>query len=351
MLASAPQIKQITASAGEKQRLTGALLPAAPAVAAPDTGELFQPVATEAAVLPDGPASAVELTAVNPPANLIPRTQPETVHATAALAFSGVADSELDETALATIEFFMAAGDASSRAIQSRDALQGLLASVPCARLQAEFNPDTGSIDLHGHVPDAGLRTPLIEALKAQIGAGITINDAMLILPRPQCGALSGIATVGLPQSTDQFTNRRLLGADTQTRSYDYGSGAQLVLDLAAPDYDAFIYVDFFDADGQVIHLAPNDRVPLRLRKAGSTVQVGTEAAGEPYLDITIGPPYGQEIAAAFAASRRLYDGVRPMREPAVEYLDWLGQQVTRVRAQDPGFKGEWVYFFISTHE
>jgi hypothetical protein len=234
---------------------------------------------------------------------------------------------------------------------QVRDAMQTLLESVPCSRLQAQFNPETGSIELRGHVPEEGLRGPILAALQAQVGTGIRVDDAMLILPRPQCGALSGIGAVGLPQSTDQLTNPLLVGADAQERTYDYRQGDQMVLDLAAPDYDAYIYVDFFDANGDVIHLVPNDTVPLALHPAQSAMRIGAGDGGTPYLNITIGPPYGQEIAAAFAASAPLYDGVRPLSEPAEPYLDWMAGQVAAARAANPDFKGEWVYFFVSTAE
>ena len=62
-----------------------------------------------------------------------------------------------------------------------------------------------------------------------------------VLWPRQQCGALAGIADVGLPQSQDQNTNPRLIGADAQARAYDYATGQTLVLDLAAPDYDAYV--------------------------------------------------------------------------------------------------------------
>jgi hypothetical protein len=80
-------------------------------------------------------------------------------------------------------------------------------------------------------------------------------------------------------------------------------------------------------------------------------MRVGAPDAGEPFLNITIGPPYGQEIAAAFAASAPLYDGLRPLSEPADAYLAWLKTRVAEARARDPDFKGEWVYFFVSTRE
>ena len=280
-----------------------------------------------------------------------PAIPPPSEHFTAALAFSGGTEAQIDAASLATIQSFMRPGDIQTQTDQVRDAMQTLLESVPCSRLQAAFNPDTGSIELRGHVPDEGLRGPILAALQAQVGTGIKVEDSMLILPRPQCGALAGIGSIGLPQSTDQLTNPLLVGADAQERTYDYRQGDQMILDLAAPDYDAYIYVDFFDAQGDVIHLVPNDTVPLTLHPAQSAMRIGAGDAGTPYLNITIGPPYGQEIAAAFAASSPLYDGVRPLSEPAEPYLAWMAGQVAAARAADSDFKGEWVYFFVSTAE
>ncbi len=52
---------------------------------------------------------------------------------------------------------------------------------------------------------------------------------------------------------------------------------------------------------------------------------------------------------AAFAVTQPLSDEVRPIIEPAAEYLSWMQAQVARARSEDPNFKGEWVYFFITT--
>lgn len=267
---------------------------------------------------------------------------------TATLAWAG-SGAAIDPVSLKAIASFMRPGDAAAQADDVHDGLAGILASAPCSRLQAEFNPATGSLDLRGHIPEGALKGPLLAALQAQLGEGIKVNDAMVILPRPQCGALSGIADVGLPQSQDQLTNPRLIGRDAQARTFNYVAGQAMVLDLAAPDYDAYVYVDFFDAAGDVIHLVPNQTVPLKQRSAKSTMRVGAPESAEPFLHITIGPPYGQEIAAAFAASAPLYEGTRPLSEPAGPYLDWLKARVAEARAKDKDFKGEWVYFMVST--
>ena len=352
LAASAAPVAQIAATVAPVAQIAATVAPAAQinASAAPveqvrastPTAAPLTASAAPAQTLPDAAAART---------SVAPAIAPPSEHFTAALAFSGGAQAQIDAASLATIQSFMRPGDLQTQTDQVRDAMQTLLESVPCARLQAAFNPDTGSIELRGHVPDEGLRGPILAALQAQVGVGIMVTDSMLILPRPQCGALGGIGAMGLPQSTDQLTNPLLVGTDAQERTYNYTQGDQMILDLAAPDYDAYIYVDFFDANGNVIHLVPNETVPLTLRPAKSAMRIGAGEDGTPYLNITIGPPYGQEIAAAFAASAPLYDGVRPLSEPAEPYLAWMAGQVAAARAADPDFKGEWVYFFVSTAE
>ena len=270
----------------------------------------------------------------------------------AALAWSGSEDDTIEFTSLANIQAFMQPGDidlSDSNLGEVRDGISAILASVPCSRLHTTFIPETGQLELRGHVPEDALRGPILAALQEQVGDAIPISDQLLILPRPQCGALSGIADVGLPQSTEQLTNPRVIGADGFAQNYTYFDGQRLQLDLVAPDYDSFVYVDYFTADGNVIHLQPNSIVPLEFAPAKSPLSVGKNRGDKPALDIKISPPFGHEIAAAFASSIPLYEGLRPLQESAEPYLNFLQEQVAIARGKNPSFKGEWVYFFIST--
>lgn len=275
--------------------------------------------------------------------------EPEVPHIKAALAFSGDGADQADPVSLAAFQSFMMPGDIAASGDPLRDGVAGILAAVPCSRLQVMFDPETATLNLRGHLPENGLRAPVLAALQAQMGADIQVSDQMKILPRPQCGALAGISNVGLPQSTDQITNPRLIGADTHARVLDYTGGERMFFDLTAPDYDAYVYVDYFDAGGMVLHLSPNDSVPLTLTPAQNRLRVGAKTDGDIGLQITVGPPYGQEIAVAFAASHQLYPGFRPFSEEAASYLAWLSERVAEARSSHPDFKGEWVYFFVST--
>lgn len=277
---------------------------------------------------------------------------PEVDRAKAVLALQGSGDGPVDPVSLSAFQSFMQPGDLGGAAADVRDGITGILSAVPCSRLQVEFDPTDNTLVVAGHVPEPDLRASVVAALQQQMGTDIPVRDNLLILPRPQCGALSGIARVGLPQSTDQITNPLLVGESTHAREFRYTAGSPLVMSLQGADYDAYVYVDYFDADGNVVHLSPNQFTPLTLTPAQASLQIGSETAlapGEPGLYIEIGPPFGQEIAAAFAASVPLYDGVRPLVEPAGPYLDWLQDRVAEARAAHPDFKGEWVYFFVAT--
>lgn len=321
----------------------GALLASAPA-AAPAAAA----AAPQAAALADLPAAGPRLAAAAPDAPASPASALPAERQTAALAPMGSVDPVLAETLAA----FMQPGDinASAAAIGAvRDGIGAALSGFPCARLQSGFNPATGALELRGHIPDPAMQPLVLAALEQQLGPGLPVSGDLLILPRPQCQVLSGIEAVGLPQSSDQFTNPRVIGPDAHVRAYRFAEGQDLVLDLTAPDYDAIVYVDYFDAEGQVIHLQPNELVPARQVAAKTALRVGQDAEGQPALRMTVTPPFGQEIAVAFAASAPLYDDLRPLVEPAAPYLEFLAERVAAARAADPGFMGEWVYFFIAT--
>ncbi len=292
---------------------------------------------------------AESATAVEAQPMALTQTVPEMETAKATDVFSATGDGPVDPVSLAAFQSFTRPEDVGQSAQDLRDGIDGLLSQVPCARLQVQFQPETNTLELIGHIPEDGLRAPVLNALQARMGENIRVADNLLILPRPQCGALSGIASVGLPQSTDQITNSLLVGEDVHAREFKYTQGQQLVLDLTGADYDAYVYVDYFDAAGQVIHLSPNSSAPLTRTPAKAALKIGAEKQGDPGLFITIGPPYGQEIAVAFASSVPLYEGERPLAEPAGPYLDFLKQRVADARAENADFKGEWVYFFITT--
>lgn len=330
-----PVLQDVLAAAAEAPVLLGGLpdMPALPTLTPPADDNITQSP-TGALAFPAAAASATG------------------ERAQAALAWSGDGDGQIDPVSLAAIQSFMQPADLDRlRDTEDpvRDGISALLASVPCARMQTVFLPETGMLEVRGHVPEEELRAPVLTALRGQVGGAIQIADNLRVLPRPQCDVLTGIADLGLPQSTVQETDPRLVGPDAHAREYTYVDGNILRFEVTTPDYPAHVYIDYFDAAGMVLHLQPNEMLDTVLMAPKSTLTVGTDAAGTEIFSITVAPPFGNEIAVAFAASTPIYDAPRPVHEPAGPYLDWLHDRIADARSADPNFKGEWVYFFMST--
>ncbi|WP_441867837.1 DUF4384 domain-containing protein [Phaeovulum sp. W22_SRMD_FR3] len=348
-----PQVAtQAAETTGQTLRLSAPSAPtqaALPPSATPlATAALPSTLAAAASALPN---AVVEAAPVPQPPSAAP-LQPPSTHARAELAFDAAGAAAVDPLSVTAYQSFVAPQDAGAAATDLRDRLTTLLAAVPCARIQLNFDPATTTLTLTGHVPQPGAALPVMQALQAQMGQNIEVRDQLQILPPPLCSNLSGMAAVGLPPSTDQITNPLLLGDSTQTRSFHFTEGEALVLALQGADYDAYVQVDYFDAAGQVLHLAPAPGEGLSKTPAHAALTIGAPAplpAGAPGLFIQIAPPFGQELAVAFASSSPIDTRNRPLSEPAGPYLDWLRQSITKARAADPDFKGEWVYFLVES--
>jgi len=241
--------------------------------------------------------------------------------------------------------------DASQRADTPRDAISQLLASVPCARLAATFIPETGTLELRGHIPDDSIRAPILTAIRQQLGESIPVGGSMIVLPSPQCDVLSRLENLGLPQSTRQANDPKELGAVTQLTTFEYGAGERVIIRMKSYDFPAYVYVDFFDVDGNVLHLRPNQWEPLQYYEPGANITVGDDANGQPAVKLIVRPPFGRELAVAYASSEPLYEGLRETIEPAEPYLAYLRGRIAELKAEHEDYKGDWVYMFVETHE
>ena len=84
-----------------------------------------------------------------------------------------------------------------------RDGIGTALAQFPCSRLQAAFQPETGGLEVRGHVPVPDMQAQVVEMLQQSVGGAIPIGGSILVLPPPQCGVLDAVERLGIPQSKD----------------------------------------------------------------------------------------------------------------------------------------------------
>lgn len=306
-------------------------------IEAPDAAEAIPEGAVPASIV----VASLGVRPSAPPANAL------AARSRAATAWSG--EGALSPRSAATIQSFMRPRNRRESGAEDEpvDVIGRAIAATPCSRLQAAFRPDTGALELLGHVPDEAAGTALVDRLGAVIGDSIPVTGSLLLLPEPQCHVLAAVEELGLPQSEELRDDPLVVGEAAQSAIWSYADGDRFELDIEAPEFPAWIYLDYFDRDGAVLHVLPNEYAPPRRWRPA---EVGTlSALGPKGHELRIGPPFGRDIAVLFALSEPIDPAGRPLVEDAGPYLEWLGEEIARLKADHPALLAEWYYLFIDT--
>jgi hypothetical protein len=185
--------------------------------------------------------------------------------------------------------------------------------------------------------------------LEQAVGGAIPIGGSVMVLPAPQCGVLDAVEGFGFPQSKDQENDPLEVGREAQAQILSFDEGQRVVFSLQAPEFDAHIYLDYYDKDGNVLHVLPNQYMEDNWHAANTRFAIGEAQGGGTEFEMRVTPPFSQDVAIVLGATRPLYDGLRPLLEDAAGYLSWLRARIDELRAEDPVIRGEWVYLFVRT--
>lgn len=124
-----------------------------------------------------------------------------------------------------------------------------------------------------------------------------------------------------------------------------YTADEKLVVEAAAtPLYDGYLYVDFIQHDGTVLHMLPGPDRKDNAVKAGERILLGNGAQ-----EYTIAPPYGTEMLVVVSSPTPLFDKDRPQVEKAKEYLGQLKQALEAADQRADSAKIVSNYTFITT--
>lgn len=344
-VAQTQPVADVLVSTARPQQILASVEPGAHQINPVEAASLGAQTATP--VTPDAP----QATATQMPATRAKTAELPSVRSFAALGWTGAASDKFDAVSLSAVQSFMRPLDAESQSGFARERIGDALSDIPCSRLQATFQPETGKLELRGHIPDAKYQAPILEAMRKQMGSSIPVTANLMILPEPQCDILSQIQVLGLPQSADQIRDPLAVGADTQVYTFEYALGDRVIVHMSSPEYPAYVYVDFFDVDDRVLHLRPNQSEAVELHPPNTPLAIGADRPGTSSVQLYVQPPFGQELVVAYASSVPLYEGLRETIEPADLYLEFMRTRIAEIRAADPNHKGEWVYMFVLTHK
>jgi hypothetical protein len=201
-------------------------------------------------------------------------------------------------------------------------AIAAVLARIPCAAL-------VGAVDGHAVTVRGLLSTPPGPAgLKDQLAAMPGVASVELDVgqvARDKCPVLSTLGPYwSAYRQAGGGAALRLAGGHTDARLTE---GDSLMVDMTTGAADSYVAVDYYSLDGSVTHLLPNARARDNRAPANYTATVGS--LGE----WGIGKPFGAEMVVLMTTPAPLFDGLRPVSEPAAGYLADVGRRLDRIRA------------------
>lgn len=198
-------------------------------------------------------------------------------------------------------------------------AVSTVLAGVPCSALVPAIDGRVVSVQgyLAHSVGPARLKT-MLAALPGVTRVELTLHDVddakcplMRVLGR--YWAASRAAGVSLRLNPGSGRGGNLAAGDT------------LMVDVATPDYQSYVSVDYFVLDGNVVHLLPNAAARENLAPPRYTATIGSLG------NWVIGPPFGTEMLVLVTTSVPLFDGLRPDAEPGSAYLRALDERLAAI--------------------
>ena len=203
-----------------------------------------------------------------------------------------------------------------------RAQLAAATSGYQCAELNYAVGPNR-SVNISGRV---STRNDL-ERLRREIGGmrGIagTPNLDVHLMAWPYC------EVVGLLSPLMAKPSRDAPGVGLASKADEARLGECLLLDVVAPSFDSFIYVDYFDAEGDVLHLLPNQWEPLNLKPVRNHFTLGQSSRMPGCW--RFGGATGEQFISLIAAKKPLFPEGRPDTENARDYLASLSNAINEL--------------------
>lgn len=144
----------------------------------------------------------------------------------------------------------------------------------------------SGGLKMTGHVQDPADLT----ALQERYGQALTQD--VVARPFPVCSALEALE---LPLTAHSKPSIQMLGGRQQVAYND-----SLAFELVTPDFYAFVYIAYLQADGTVVNLLPRRGVVREQHPPRSVLRFGDGQQGR--QTYTAGPPSGTEAIIVVAS-------------------------------------------------
>ena len=195
-------------------------------------------------------------------------------------------------------------------------AVAPVLGRVPCSAFHTFAHGHT--LDITGFMTSE-FGTQRMRALLSTIPGVASINSDVHEIDPKACTIIRLLGPY--------WKKSRTAGASIRTRATNtfLTEGDPLVIDLIAPGYGTWVYVDYFALDGGVAHLMPSLRTRNNQAPPFYTATIG--GAG----DWLISKPFGSELIVLTTTPVPLFNTLRPEHEATTEYLRAMKKQLREI--------------------
>ena len=204
------------------------------------------------------------------------------------------------------------------------------VASAPAATTTALTSPPLAQLTSPRAATPSMTPTPLVTR-PAELSPGAPPPKAVepaTVLPH-LTGTLQQVATL-MRQAFHSHDPSQLQVWANQGSRGTYTEGEKLLVHVLSTT-DAYIQVDYYQADGQVIHLLPNALDHNRIKSG----QIFTLGKSDNTFQFEIAPPFGVEMLTVIASQMPIDREVGgPTIEPAAGYLKRLTRQLQSIQNQ-----------------
>lgn len=236
------------------------------------------------------------------------------------------------------IYYYLSLGPSRARIIAEMNNIFDL---YQCADLKGELSEDY-VLNISGFVGKPNEQTKLVEQLK-EIKGVEGVDSRVQAYKWPLCEMILILKDHTIPSSGKEGEPRvRPLG-----QSLTYQEGEKLTIEVTAPDYDSYVYVDYIQKDGAVIHMLPNEVMNDNALLPGKNIKLGVDKTGLPIF--VVRPPFGLDMVAIYTSPIPLFNKTRESIETAETYFSNLKSALIRLREKGYTEEIRSDYFLIST--
>ncbi|MGT2508138.1 protein kinase domain-containing protein [Cupriavidus basilensis] len=211
--------------------------------------------------------------------------------------------------------------EAKAERALSMQAVAPVLARVPCSLFSASAQEH--ALQVRGYVADRFGIKRLKDELEAVPGVQ-TLNLDVQPLGDDKCDVIKLIG----PYWSGRRDGDALTTIRTRAPGAQLTEGTPLIVDITTPPYDTYVYVDYYMADGKVVHMVPSRRAKANQAPASYHATVGSLG------DWVIAKPFGTELIVLLTTPAPLFDALRPEVESRQDYLRALERQLGPMAAR-----------------